>query len=137
MSWLQDYIGRPWREDARGPEAYDCGGLVCAVQRAVWGRAVPALESPRSTMRPSALRPALGGWQHCPLPDAAEGDILMLRSTKGPHVGVFIRHMRRLAVLHAHGRIVRGRQCGRVCVSSMDELIGGGYSRPQAWRHCA
>lgn len=135
MSWLQDYVGKPWREDAGGPQAYDCKGLVRAVQRRVWGREVPALLgitrlTDWSDVRASCERE---GWRPTNAL-AADGDILVVRGCDGPHVGVFVRHGRRLAVLHAHSFEVDGQQRGRVRINSMADLLHGGYARPQIWR---
>lgn len=38
---LDDFVGLPYREGARGPDAYDCYGLVAAVFRAVHGVELP------------------------------------------------------------------------------------------------
>lgn len=135
--WINDYLGRPWRADAEGPEAYDCKGLVRAVQRRVWCREVPALLHVGMTtdwaeVRASCVR---SGWR--PVADggaAQPGDVLLVRGTGGPHVGVFVQVDSRLQVLHAHGLVRRGVQIGRVRLNSVAELLGGGYSRPQVWR---
>lgn len=132
--WLSDFVGRPWREGASGPLAYDCRGLVLAVQRQVWCREVPALMRPGAAVTPGSRR-AVIGWsttEESPRP----GDVLVLRSLTGPHVGVFVEAGRRVKVLHAHGRMAAGRAVGRVWLNTMDELLAGGYARPQVWR-CA
>jgi cell wall-associated NlpC family hydrolase len=128
MSWLRDYIGKPWRADAEGPEAYDCKGLVRAVQTRVWGRDVPALLHPARLATWAAVRASAehDGWR--PVQDKpAEGDIVVLRGKDGPHVGVFVRAQRRLQVLHAHGG-------GAVRLNLLADLLVGGYSRPEVWR---
>jgi cell wall-associated NlpC family hydrolase len=126
------YIGRPYREEASGPDAYDCKGLVRAVQRAVWGREVPPLAGTLLAWR-DACRAA--GW--APTDDApAAGDVLSVHAVDGPHVGVFVRAGRRLLVLHARSRIVRGVQVGRVERHALADLLTCGYTRPQVWR-CA
>lgn len=33
MTWWHEYIGAPFRDGARGPDEYDCWGLVVAVYR--------------------------------------------------------------------------------------------------------
>lgn len=137
VTWLSDYIGRPWREDAEGPAAYDCKGLVRAVQARVWSRAVPALLGVDRLTDWAAVRAsaALDGWrpvQAVPV----EGDILVVRGKDGAHVGTFVTVRRSLQVLHSHSFIKGGRQLGRVRLTPLPELLAGGYSRPEVWR-CA
>jgi hypothetical protein len=126
MSWSQ-YIGRPWRAEADGPDAYDCKGLVRAVQRASWGREVPALLYPQ-VLDFAQLRDACGrqGWglvQDKP----READIIEVKGKQGPHVGVFVISRGRLKVLHAVQNL-------GVRINTMDELLTS-YTRPRLWRH--
>ena len=125
---LSAWIGRPWRADACGPEAYDCKGLVVAVQRALWGRDVPplTLQAVRDCHR--------AGWAPT---DAAPqaGDVLLVRAIDGPHVGVFVTVRRRLQVLHARSQIRSGVQVGRVSLHALPDLLAAGYTRAQVWRH--
>jgi cell wall-associated NlpC family hydrolase len=124
---MDAYTGRPYRADACGPEAFDCRGLVRAVQRAVWGRDVPPLG-------PDALRACrAAGWAPTTEPPAA-GDVLLVHAVDGPHVGVFVRAGRRVMVLHARSRLVGGVQRGRVERHALPDLLACGYSRPQVWR---
>ncbi|WP_418592092.1 NlpC/P60 family protein [Ponticoccus sp. (in: a-proteobacteria)] len=39
--WTDDWIGLPYAERGRGPEAFDCLGLWLALQRARFGREIP------------------------------------------------------------------------------------------------
>jgi hypothetical protein len=43
-------IGKPWHENAQGPDAYDCWGLARAAQKIVFGRDLPIVSCP-STLR--------------------------------------------------------------------------------------
>ena len=134
MDSMHRYIGRPWRADACGPEAYDCKGLVIAVQREVWGRAVPALASPAAWLDWREACRGIG-WQ--PTWNAPEpGDVLLVRAIDGPHVGVFVRSGRKLMVLHARSFVRHGVQVGRVALHTREELVNAGYARAQVWR-CA
>lgn len=125
------YLGRPFRADACGPEAFDCRGLVRAVQHALWGRDVPPLAGA------DALRACrAAGWAPTTEPPAA-GDVLLVHAIDGAHVGVFVRAGRRVMVLHARSRIVRGMQVGRVERHLLQDLLACGYARPQVWRYGA
>ncbi len=128
---LQRYIGRPWRADACGPEAYDCKGLVIAVQRELWGRTVPPLEGTALAWRDACRSTGWAPTLHAPQP----GDVLLVRAADGPHVGVFVRAGLRLMVLHARSQIrPDGTQVGRVVLHQRDALTNAGYSRAQVWR---
>lgn len=133
MHALQQFIGRPWRADASGPEAYDCKGLVLAAQHALWGRDVPPLRGTWLAWR-DACRGA--GWRPVDTAPAA-GDVLLVHAIDGPHVGVFVQLAHRLRLLHARSRIVHGVQLGRVELHDLRDLLGCGYARPQIWRHFA
>lgn len=48
---LDPYIGKPFRSGGRGPEAYDCWGLVIAVYRDLYGIALPDYDIAASALR--------------------------------------------------------------------------------------
>lgn len=125
---LRPYIGRPWRAGATGPEAYDCGGLVIAVQRAFWDRTVPPLTGVEAVRTCQSA-----GWAPTNEYPVA-GDVLLVRAIDGPHLGTFVTVRRRLMVLHARSHIVRGVQIGRVDLHTLADLLACGYSRHQVWR---
>ena len=89
--WL-DLLGKPFKQDARGPEAYDCLGLVLAVLHRL-GTPVPDWNSSEHIL---AL--ALEQWQPVTTPQA--GDLILLRSTHPRwHVGLMIDADQ---MIHAH-----------------------------------
>jgi cell wall-associated NlpC family hydrolase len=83
-SLWSDLLGKPWRKDARGPEAYDCVGLMLEVERRI-GRDIPQYAS-----EVSELALALGACERvahesCALP----GDAILLTSIHPRwHIGV-------------------------------------------------
>jgi cell wall-associated NlpC family hydrolase len=136
--WAAHYIGKPWRPDADGPQAYDCKGLVRAVQRARWGREVPALQvaDTRTDEGRAAFMAAVrrGGWQRTHS-QAIEGDVLLVQGSRGAHVGTFVTVGRTLGVLHAPGmHDAQGRPQGRVVWQELRDLLASGYTRPEVWR---
>jgi len=136
--WAAIYMGKPWREDAEGPHAYDCRGLVAAVQRDRWGREVPALtRADRSTPEGRAEFAAAvrrGGWARTAEPPR-EGDILVCQSARGAHVGVFVQVDRRLGVLHARAqRDAQGIPRGGVVFEPLRDMLASGFGRPEVWR---
>lgn len=105
---LDDFVGLPYREGARGPDEYDCYGLVAAVFRAVRGVELPDWYQPAPGQRGAsrAISAALAGevdggrsvrvnW---PVDLLEEWDIAIVGSADRPHhVGVFVAG----GVLHA------------------------------------
>lgn len=87
--WSDDWIGLPYCEMGRGPDAYDCLGLFLALQRVRMGRALP---DPRCTaleaVRRGAVDRARTQWERI-MPDQAwEGDaLLFLCAGRALHVG--------------------------------------------------
>ncbi len=43
MHWATEYVGKPHRLGARGPDAYDCWGLLVEVYRSRFGITLPTL----------------------------------------------------------------------------------------------
>lgn len=43
-AWVAPWVGRPFELGGRGPEAFDCWGLVRAALLGQWGVELPALE---------------------------------------------------------------------------------------------
>ena len=43
MHWATHYIGRSWYAGERGPDAFDCWGLLLAIQRDHFGRDLPEI----------------------------------------------------------------------------------------------
>ncbi|MGA0608821.1 hypothetical protein [Caldimonas sp. KR1-144] len=135
MSWVNYYIGKPWKRDAEGPAAFDCKGLVRDVEQKHAGKSVPRLLNVGRLTDWAAVRESVArdGWR--PVKDRPrEFDILTVRGKDGPHVGVFVRIGRRLRVLHAHGYERDGRSIGRVRHDDLADLLAGGYGHPRIWR---
>lgn len=92
---LDDFVGLPYREGARGPEAYDCYGLVAAVFRAFRGVELPDWyqESPGAASASRTIGAALRGevagglMERIEVPE--DFDIAIAGSSHHPHhVGV-------------------------------------------------
>jgi cell wall-associated NlpC family hydrolase len=69
--WL-DLLGKPFREGARGPDAYDCVGLLIEIERRL-GRYLPAWGS-----HARELSSALASWER--VADPQPGDGILIRS---------------------------------------------------------
>ncbi|MCA3575530.1 MAG: C40 family peptidase [Aestuariivirga sp.] len=101
---IDSFIGLPYRDGARGPDAYDCYGIVAAVLKAVKGLELPdwhaAAATPQAASRAiaAALAGEVAGGRVLAVVDPADWDIAIVGSTFRPHhVGVFFGG----GVLHA------------------------------------
>ena len=101
---LDAYIGLPYREGARGPDAYDCWGIVAEVLRAAKGWQLPdwyqAAPGPQAASRAisAALDGAVDGGRSSRVEDPQDWDIAVVGSTVRPHhVGVVVNG----GILHA------------------------------------
>lgn len=105
---LDDFVGLPYREGGRGPDAFDCYGLLVEVFRTVHGVELPDWyqDAPGNAAASRAIAAALDGevsvgrmvrvdWPH-ELP--GEYDVAIVGSDNRPHhVGVSVAG----GVLHA------------------------------------
>lgn len=99
MHWANDYVGAPHVELGRGPEAFDCLGLLIEVQRRVFGRTV---QDPRCSIT-QALRPSnrdVLASQVKETKAVSEGDALLFRvAGRALHVGIVVDES---LMLHSH-----------------------------------
>jgi cell wall-associated NlpC family hydrolase len=97
MHWSADYIGTPWVAGLS-----DCWSFARRVWRQEFGWQVPAWEGDPANLRAGmmALSGDRPGW--VPVAEATEGDaVLMGRSSRPCHVGVWITPPDGAGVLHA------------------------------------
>lgn len=79
--WL-DLLGKPWRKDGRGPDAFDCVGLLLEISR----RLGSALPDYKSDLHELALA-LCGAWER--VTDPQPGDGILIRSVDPDwHIGV-------------------------------------------------
>ena len=82
-----DWVGLPYAELARGPDAYDCLGLFLALHRARFGRDLP---DPGCTIREAVREDAVDTYRprYERVSTAQEGDALLFRMAGRPlHLG--------------------------------------------------
>jgi len=93
-----DLIGKPWAEGGRGPDAYDCVGLVLEVAKRL-GKQLPDYVSNEATLHAEL---AAGGDSLADLPRMIHpnvGDVVLLRmGVNEHHLGVMVDSCR---MLHA------------------------------------
>lgn len=107
MSWWSPYIGKPFEDGGRGPEAYDCWGLVAAVYRDVFGIELPSYgEISASDLiaiaREMRTAPDADPWRLVREPRAGDVCVMRLPSRSWPgHVGVMVDRERVMHVERA------------------------------------
>lgn len=85
---VNGYIGKRWRLGARGPDEYDCWGLLLQLHRAHFGvdiADVPLGDPMRALF---AERMACGAWRLLPMP--LHGAAVLMRGGDDPHVGMYL-----------------------------------------------
>lgn len=136
MHWAMNYIGKRWEKGATGPETFDCRGMTYDVQLRVYGRVVPSFDIP-VTDTPE-FRRALNelcrrsNWHR--QPDGcqeADGDIVVIGTPDGPHVGVAVEADGDVGLLHCVGTVEDPED---VRFTPMDD-IRFMYGPYEVWRH--
>lgn len=101
---IDAFVGLPYQEGARGPDAYDCYGLVAAVLKAARGLDLPDWHAdasgPQSASRAisAALAGEVSGGRSVPVETPDDYDVAIVGSNHRPHhVGVYYQ----CGVLHA------------------------------------
>lgn len=101
---INDFVGIPYREGGRGPDAYDCYGLIMAVFRAArgvelpdWYQAAPGTPAASRAIS-AALAGEVAGGRTVLVETPADLDIAIVGKVScAHHVGVFLEE----GVLHA------------------------------------
>lgn len=125
--WAYDYIGKPWRSGATGPDAYNCWGLAVACAKRRLGVEMPPLGSEHT------LREAVTGWRRTDTPCA--DDLMVMWSPSGRHVGYMVEADGVLGVLHANGHETPSGPIGCVMFQTLPELEVAGFREFEFWRH--
>jgi len=97
--WAEQYIGIPWQAGGRGPDAYDCWGLLLHVMRRHYGRSIQDCNV--SEIEAGELRRLAGEWR--PVDAPRDGDGVKMGSAERLHVGVYV-NQNGGAVLHCAER---------------------------------
>lgn len=112
MEWWERYIGAPFLDGGRGPDSYDCWGLVREVYARMLGVDLPSYGeiSARDLVRVArAMDAGKGdGWRAVGVPQAL--DVCLMRSGRGGiavvHVGVMVDARRVMHVEAATAAVV-------------------------------
>ncbi|WP_434148169.1 NlpC/P60 family protein [Methylocaldum gracile subsp. desertum] len=138
--WANHYIGKPWEAGRRGPDAYDCYGLVAAVQARHFGRQLPLVDGiePTNHRQVAAAMARAGyraGWTPIPATERAEGDIVLMAHARHPsHIGVWLE-VDGGGVLHCVGSLKVGFPTLGVVFSTLPALRLARWGHLEWWRH--
>lgn len=107
MHWANNFVGLPFAERGRGPEAFDCLGLLIEVQSRVFGRVI---RDPACSFA-DGLRPENRAVLEDQVIEAAtpqEGDALLFREAgRALHVGIVVDQNLMLHSYHAAAAVER------------------------------
>ena len=94
MHWAIDYLGKPWVSGGRGPDCFDCWGLVCDIYQKQFEIELSPFEgyNPKDLRRTNEeieKQGVLGEWIKL---DEPEDNCLVLMSKNKAfhHIGIFI-----------------------------------------------
>jgi cell wall-associated NlpC family hydrolase len=119
------YIGLPWVDGGRGPESFDCWGLLRWIQEKHFDLVLPALPSvPDATRELYRAQMESGAWSVITRP--VHGCGALLRGGDRPHVGVYL-DLDGGGVLHA-------QQGVGVVFTAKQQLKMVGYGRASWYR---
>ena len=105
--WSDDWIGLPYAERGRGPDAYDCLGLFLALHRARFDRILP---DPACTIEQAIREQTVETYRphYARVERAREGDALLFRMTGRPlHMGYALNDQDMLHTLDDAGHCSR------------------------------
>lgn len=131
MHYAFEYIGKPYKRGATGPDFYDCWGLARALLKTLHGVDMP-LVSVGSYSNYSAVRElaAHHGWAR--VTDVpAEGDALLMHNAFGRHIAVCIIANGRPAYIHAD------EQAGVTVLHRLSDFATLGYNTIEVWRYAS
>jgi hypothetical protein len=92
QAFARDAVGKPWRENGIGPDAYDCWGLARACQRIVFDHTLPIIDYPstiRALVETIEHHEIRDGWPEVATP--GHGDLVTMTQSQHPHhIGTFL-----------------------------------------------
>jgi cell wall-associated NlpC family hydrolase len=140
--WASDYIGMKWVNGARGPDTFDCWGLLCAVYKNHFNTILPTYagidaQDQSKTVPEIAKGIASGDWVKIDKP--INGAAVALGANNiVTHVGIYLA-VDRGHLLHAVSPAMGGRGFGGGVVCHRIETVRNrclnviGYYIPRTW----
>jgi len=116
------YIGLPYLPNGRGPDAYDCWGLLRHIQARHFNTPMPEVPigDAEATRQIFETKVNMGDWVAVDMP--RHGDGVLLRGGRHPHVGVWLdidsggvlHAMENIGVIFSHPRALPALGFGRI-----------------------
>jgi cell wall-associated NlpC family hydrolase len=129
--WAVPYIGLPYELGARGPDSYDCWGVLWTVYQNVFGITLP--EYPGITMTTLAYqcgvinREIMNHWEEVQKPFDGAGVAMGMKGA-AHHVGIYISA--------DGGKILHASQdAGSVVLNTVNQLRFHGFRMIKFYRH--
>lgn len=88
---FSDLIGKPYRCRGRGPEGYDCFGLVREVERR-YGTEIPDYDYRGADALPGKSDEEIGRGRAVKIPEPVPGSMILFGNSRGlnTHIGVYV-----------------------------------------------
>lgn len=139
LHWAFSYIGTPWAPGGTGPDEWGCLEFTRHVAKTHYSRVLPDMPTLTPGQTGAAdeaqVRESIrdSGWVRVDTPE--DGDVVVMRTIEGPHIGMMVRANGHLGVLHSFGtRTKDGRNTGAVRFDDVQTLRSAGVGRLQFWR---
>ena len=120
--WAIDLIGKPWRENATGPDAFNCRGMVDSACRMLIDEPLPSPETVHASR-----------WRRVDGPPR-EHDVVVMNGPNGKHIGIMVQANRMLGLLHCDGYQSKTGPVGGVRFQPLADAAHGGYHEFDFWR---
>ena len=134
--WIADVIGKPWKAGARGPDEFDCWGLVWYVYAKRLGVTLPMFEG--HSVEAQAVSRALaanltttGAWRAIDRPEELCG-VAMGRNRIIHHVGLYTEADGGLVVHASDGARVVGQTLSTLRTQAFNRILFYKYDYSRA-----
>lgn len=118
------YIGCSWVMGGRGPDAFDCWGLLKEIRDIHFGGGIPEVAFGDAARDLYGTKMRSGDWELVAAPK--HGDGVLLRDGDDPHVGIYLDF--------DGGGVLHAQEGSGVVFTGMRELRFLGYSHAKFYR---
>lgn len=133
---VESLVGKPYREGANGPDAFDCYGLVRHTMGAAGLFLLPTIARPEGERpcgeaigRALSEHPELGAWRKVAEPEEWDVAVMANVQERRRHIGLCVRLKGCFWVIHAQDAPVN-----RVILDDLPSLTAKGFNRVEFYR---
>lgn len=133
---IESLVGKPYREGADGPDAFDCYGVPFFVYRAAGRAPLPEIARPQGAQpcgedigRALTGHPELDAWRRVSEPEEWDIAVMANVAERRRHVGLCVRLKGSFWVIHAQDAPVN-----RVILDDLPSLDVKGFKRIDFYR---